>query len=193
MLHPNTNTRDQLAAVEDRLRRLRDERGRLAKLLEAAKSAVAEHEGDATLGAAVAAKDAVQAVEQQIEAAQDEQISQLRALGDHDAGRSGFAFAGVDGWETAARKLSLSTGELRVDVVPWGWSRTARAARAVCDESVRNTRPAPTRGELVLTNGLTAGSRRRRTATPRRGSSHCPGRIRARSHRRSWHEGTRRR
>jgi hypothetical protein len=110
------DTRDQLATVEDRLRNLRAEKARLTKLFQAARSAAEETETDATLGAALAAKESVRQVDQQIEAEGERQVERLRRLGDSEAGRSGWAMPGVDGWHEAARKLNLATGDLRVDV-----------------------------------------------------------------------------
>jgi len=111
----NTHTREKLDAVEARQRSLRDERARLTKLLDAAKVAVAEHETDATLNAAGAAKESLKSVDQQLEAVGEEQVQLLRHLG-AGPGHEGWASKLGNGWGTAARRLDLGRGVLSVDV-----------------------------------------------------------------------------
>jgi hypothetical protein len=81
---------EKLAQPEDRLRSLREERGRLRRVADAAKSAAAEHESDQTVNAAVAARDSLREVEAAIEAEQERQVGFLRQLGDIEAGHVGF-------------------------------------------------------------------------------------------------------
>jgi hypothetical protein len=112
--------RQQLHEVEDRLRSLRQEKARATKVREAARAVAVEapegDEGAPQFEAAQSASKAVQDIDGLIEKATDQQTALLRKLGDIEAGRSGFSSPGVSGWETAARKLDLASGELRVDV-----------------------------------------------------------------------------
>jgi hypothetical protein len=108
--------REQLQEIEGRLRTLREDRARVKRVFDAAKAAAEEHESEQTMNAGVAAKESLQSVDRQIEAERERQTEILRQIGDVEAGMSGFAYPGVSGWETAARKLDLARGELRVDV-----------------------------------------------------------------------------
>lgn len=111
-----SKTREELQRSRERVRSLREERQRLSAILDQAKAAVDEHESDATVNAALAAKHSVDEVSSQLEAAQDEQTRLLQRLGDAEAGYAGGAFAGVNGWGDVARTLDLERGELRADV-----------------------------------------------------------------------------
>ena len=108
--------REELAALESRIRGLREERSRLGKVLEAAKAAAAEHESDASYNAATAAKESLAETERKLEAAHDEQVELLRRLGDAEAGMGGWTHPQVNGWAEAARRLDLPRGETRVSV-----------------------------------------------------------------------------
>jgi hypothetical protein len=108
--------RSRLQESEDKIRGLREDRARLSKVFEAAKAAAEETETDGTLAAAVAAKESLAEVDQLIEQATDMQLAQLKQLGDFEAGKSGFVTGLTNGWETAARTLSLNEGTLRADV-----------------------------------------------------------------------------
>ncbi|MGH2963829.1 MAG: hypothetical protein ACRDMH_00390 [Solirubrobacterales bacterium] len=108
--------REDLAAVEDRLRRLREERGRMNKLLSAAKSAAQENKSDAAVNAALAAKEACEQVDQQLAQEAERQTQLLKQLGDREVGAGFGHHFGGDGWAEAARRLNLERGDLRVDV-----------------------------------------------------------------------------
>lgn len=107
--------RQRLTEVENKVRALREERARAAGVKKAAVAAVRDDD-DASLRAAEAASEALQAVEAEITAVGQEQVALLKSIGDFEAGRSGFTNGGVNGWETAARTLSLTEGNLRADV-----------------------------------------------------------------------------
>jgi hypothetical protein len=109
--------RTQLQQAEDQVRRLRQERNRLNKLFQSAQNAVAENETDATMNAAMSAKEAKAQVERQLEVAQDEQVALLARIADAEAGRAGgLRLPFKDGWAEAARRLDLAHGETRVDL-----------------------------------------------------------------------------
>jgi hypothetical protein len=112
--------REQLEATESRLSALREEKQRavtVAKAAKAAHEAVPDDSDDRPqFEAAMAANDAVKSIDLNIREIQEEQSTLLRRLADAEAGRSGFASPGVNGWEVAARKLDLAGGELRADV-----------------------------------------------------------------------------
>ena len=111
-----TETREKLAQTEDRLRALRQEKARASNVADAAKAAAAGREDEASLTAAEAAVNAVKAIDSELEKVGGKQIDLLRSLGDAEAGLAGFASPGVNGWNEAAKALSLGDGNLRVDV-----------------------------------------------------------------------------
>jgi len=129
------HVREKLQDAENQVRRLREERGRLNKVFEAAKAAAGENETEATLGVAMAAKESVKEVERQLEATTDVQVDLLRRLGDAEAGRSGDAFSGANGWADAARRLDLVHGETRVDLAGGALLQRPMAALNVQDFS----------------------------------------------------------
>jgi hypothetical protein len=108
--------RQQLAEARDRIRSHREERARLRKVFDAAKSALAENQTEATTAAGLAARDSLKEVDQKLEQAQDHRAGLLERLADAEAGRSGFPLPGVNGWEEAARRLDMQHGETRVDL-----------------------------------------------------------------------------
>jgi hypothetical protein len=115
--------RQGLNEVESRIRGLREERARLKKVFDSAKAAYTESlaaggedNDSAARAAAMGAKSALDQVDQKLADAQEDQLGLLRRLGDRESGVAGFASPGLDGWNEAARKLSLADGDLRIDV-----------------------------------------------------------------------------
>jgi len=117
MLHP---TREELAAVEERVRELRAEKARRRKLADSAKQAYAALPDDAPDSAAFQiAQDtasSLKSIERELEEAAEEQTTLLKELGDAEAGQGGVAFSGVNGWREVARHLNVESGEFRADV-----------------------------------------------------------------------------
>jgi hypothetical protein len=112
-----TDTREELARVEDQIRGLREERARAQKVRQAATAAYeASQEDEAAFKAAKAAVDAVKAIDSRLEEVGEQQTGLLRKLGDSEVGIAGFASPNVNGWHEASHKLSLADGRLRVDV-----------------------------------------------------------------------------
>lgn len=107
--------RSRLQEAEGTIRKLREERGRLNRLFQSARAAAEDHESDQTLGAAMAAKQAVAEVDSQIEEATDRQVRLLKRLGDIGAGMPGFT-SFENGWAQAAKELDLAGGKLHVDL-----------------------------------------------------------------------------
>lgn len=114
------NLKENLTAVEARIRGLREEKARAVKVATAAKAAAkAVPEGEdntAQYQAAKTAVEAVKSVEAVIENAQEEQVSLLRRLGDAEAGTGGWTLSAVNGWKDAARRLDLQRGETQVSM-----------------------------------------------------------------------------
>jgi hypothetical protein len=107
--------KEKLAQIEAKLRSLREERGRVVKLYEGARTAALASESDETLAALEAAKGALTEVEERIEGTSQEQVRLLKVLGDAEAGRPGFT-SSVNGWHEAGHRLDIASGDLRVDL-----------------------------------------------------------------------------
>lgn len=107
------NTSSKLRDAEGRIRSLREERGRLARIKSAAVEAakVEEDSGGPAYDSAKAAADALREVETRIEQATEDQVELLKSLNP-----GGLELGGGSGWELAAQRLSLADGNLRVDV-----------------------------------------------------------------------------
>ncbi|MGH2976028.1 MAG: hypothetical protein ACRDLL_14345 [Solirubrobacterales bacterium] len=137
---PDKDLRTDLAAAEERLRNLRAERARIAKIAADAKAAAQDHESDASMSAAVSAKQALEETDRTIAAESERQVELLRRLGDAEQGRAGFSYIGVDGFAEAARKLSLARNELRYDVA------AAALLTPNLTPSARQSVPSPVQG-----------------------------------------------
>ena len=111
----DADIRSRLHESENTIRRLREERGRLHKLFDGAKKAAQESEGEATLNAAMAAKQSLAEIDEQLEEATATQIGLLKQVGDAEARLPGYT-SNVNGWREAARSLDLASGNLRVDL-----------------------------------------------------------------------------
>jgi hypothetical protein len=109
-------TRDKLANAEERVRGLREEKARARTVQAAAKAAAEESGTEASLNAARAATDAVSGIDIAIDEASAQQMLLLQRVADAESGMSGFSTPTMNGWEEASRRLSLSGGNLRVDV-----------------------------------------------------------------------------
>jgi hypothetical protein len=130
-------TRDELARVEQRIRELRQERGRLAKLKQ---SAVAAAEGESEEGGpayetAKAASEQLREIERKLASEEERSRDLLRRVADSEVGVAGFSFPGVSGWADAARRLDLAHGEMRVDLAGGALLQRPMAAVNVQDFS----------------------------------------------------------
>lgn len=97
--------REPLLKVEATIKSLRQERARLSKIFEAAKTAAHEHEdSDVTMATALSAKEAVNALDSQLDEANQEQVRLLKQLGDYESGQSDSPPASVVG----LRRLAAS-------------------------------------------------------------------------------------
>jgi len=105
--------RDRLQDVEQEIAELRDQRPGLVKARDEARERYVNGGGNPEFRAAEQARDALRAVEQDLEERQREQIGLLEQIG---RGGAGARAGGGRGWQRVARELDLERGHTRVDL-----------------------------------------------------------------------------